>query len=112
MNSSSRRSSEICEWNHIIHDCMLAALNRCACDASLIGASRTRSFAPAHIRPSFGSHARCTSLERAASKLDPFFRPLITAGVGYHHGGMGYDQRRVIEELFANSDLRVVWSAR
>lgn len=53
---------------------------------------------------------RSRSVLEAASKRiqDKKLAPLIARGMAYHHGGLGYEDRREVETLFLNSDLLVI----
>ena len=49
------------------------------------------------------------SLEEAALQFPRDAAEAIRAGIGVHHGGMSPQERHIIEKLFIEGDLKVVW---
>ena len=56
------------------------------------------------------NEAQRQRLEAAAQSLPSEMQELVRHGVGPHHGGLDFHCRAIIEQLFANNDLRVLCS--
>jgi len=48
------------------------------------------------------------SVENWNVTLSPELRSLLHNGIAFHHAGLGYNERRMVERLFAKGDVRVI----
>jgi len=48
------------------------------------------------------------SVENWNVNLSPDLRSLLHNGIAFHHAGLGYNERRIIERLFSSGDVRVI----
>ena len=48
------------------------------------------------------------SVENWNVNLSPDLRSLLHNGIAFHHAGLGYNERRIIERLFSSGDIRVI----